>query len=207
VTNADLAPTILHAARARPRRVQDGRSLFPLLDDPGREWGRDLLIEGNAGANGTFDALRTYRYVYVEYANGERELYDLRSDPFQLQSRHADPRYAAVRAQLARRLAALQTCRGRACRRRPRLRLATRPRRRCVRRFVRARVVGRDRRSVSRADFIVRGRRLARDRRAPFAKRVRIRRVRRGRRFRFRARVSTGDGRVVTLDRRLRRCA
>ncbi|HKF80675.1 MAG TPA: sulfatase/phosphatase domain-containing protein [Thermoleophilaceae bacterium] len=66
VTNADLAPTIRDAANARPGRLEDGRSLFPLLRDSGREWGRDLLIEGNAGVNGGFSALRTYRYVYVE---------------------------------------------------------------------------------------------------------------------------------------------
>jgi arylsulfatase A-like enzyme len=207
VTNADLAPTILDAADARPGgRVLDGRSVFALLRDRGREWGRDMLIEGGAGAAGVFTAIRTYRYVYVEYANGERELYDLRRDAAQLMSRHADPAYASVRRRLARRVAALKSCRGRACRRRPRLRLATRPRRRCARRIVRVRVVGSDRRAVSRADFSVRGRRVARDRRSPFAKRLSIRRVRRGRRFRVRARVTTGDGRVVTLDRRLRRC-
>ncbi len=206
VTNADLAPTILDAANARPGRVEDGRSLFPLLRDSGREWGRDLLIEGNAGVNGGFTALRTYRYIYVEYSNGERELYDLRSDPFQLQSRHADPAYASIRAALAGRLAALKACRGRGCRRHPRLRLATRPRHRCARRAVRARIVGSDRRTVAEVDFIVRGRRAARDRKPPFVKRVRIRRVRPGRRFRLRARATTVDGRVMTLDRRLRRC-
>jgi N-acetylglucosamine-6-sulfatase len=206
VTNADLAPTILDAADARPGRVEDGRSLFPLLRDRGREWGRDLLVEGAAGVNGPFRALRNYRYVYVEYANGERELYDLQRDPYQLQSRHADRRYRTVRRMLARRLEALRSCRGRGCRKRPRLRLGTRPRRRCARRAVRVRIVGRDRRTVRRSDFFVGRRRAARDRRSPFAKRLRIRGVRPGRRFRVRARVTTRDGRVVTLDRHLRRC-
>ena len=31
-------------------------------------------------------ALRTEQYLYVEYANGERELYDLHADPYQLQN-------------------------------------------------------------------------------------------------------------------------
>ena len=139
VTNADLAPTILDAADARAGRVQDGRSLFPLLRDRGREWGRDLLIEGgDAGAN-AFDALRTYRYVFVQYTNGEQELYDLRRDPFQLQSRHADPRYSRTKAELARRLIALRSCRGRGCRARPGVRLrVARSRRGCL-----ARVRGR----------------------------------------------------------------
>ena len=43
---------------------------------------------------GEFDALRTYRYLYAEYSTGERELYDLERDPYELQSRHADGAYA-----------------------------------------------------------------------------------------------------------------
>ena len=35
MTNADLAPTILDAAGRPPRPAPDGRSLFPLLADPG----------------------------------------------------------------------------------------------------------------------------------------------------------------------------
>ena len=130
VTNADLAPTILDAADARPGRVQDGRSLFPLLRDTHRrEWGRDLLIEGGDGGANQFDAIRTYRYVFVQYVNGEQELYDLKRDPFQLQSLHADPRYAAVKAELARRLGALAVCAGKGCRARPDAKLHVRAKR------------------------------------------------------------------------------
>lgn len=123
VTNTDLAPTILEAANAQPGRVQDGRSLFPLLRDPGLEWDRDLLIEGGEeglrGQTQPFVALRTPRYVYVEYANRDQELYDLPYDPLQLESRHADPEYAAVREELARRLAALRNCAGPTCSTKP----------------------------------------------------------------------------------------
>ncbi|HEU0024197.1 MAG TPA: sulfatase [Thermoleophilaceae bacterium] len=183
VTNADLAPTILEAAGGRPGKVQDGRSLFGLLRDGGREWGRDLLIEGNIPGGG-FDALRTYRYLYAAYSTGERELYDLELDPHQLQSLHADPSYRRVKAGLARRLAALKDCAGRACRARPTAKLRVR---RCV-----ARVSGG---GVERVAFQSRTR--ARVRRAPF------RALAAGRRLR--ARVRTLDGRVVTLDRRLPR--
>jgi N-acetylglucosamine-6-sulfatase len=127
VTNADLAPTILEAAGAVSGRVPDGRSLFPLLRDPGLEWGRDLLIEGPSGAVSiAFAALRTYRYVYAEHDNGDLELYDLDRDPYQLRSLHRDPRYDAVRARLAERLAALQVCAGATCRRPPRTALTLR---------------------------------------------------------------------------------
>jgi N-acetylglucosamine-6-sulfatase len=193
VTNADLAPTILDVARAGAGRAQDGRSLFGLLRDPGREWGRDLLIEGGDGTPNQFDAIRTYRYVFVQYVNGEQELYDLRRDPFQLQSLHLDPAYAGLKAQLALRLAALSNCAGRGCRARPDARLRVRPHRVrgggsvCV-----ARVSGT---GVDAVRF--EARRRVRDHSAPFRKRVRGRRVR--------ARVTTDTASVVTLDRRLPR--
>jgi N-acetylglucosamine-6-sulfatase len=195
VTNADLAPTILDATNVRPGRLQDGRSLFPLLRDSQREWGRDLLIEGGDGNRAgvtQFDALRTYRYVYVEYISGERELYDLRHDPYQLDSHHGAPAYASVQRLLARRLATLRGCGGPGCRSRPRVTLRVRRSSgRC-----RARIRGA---RIERVSFLKSGRRIARDRRRPFSRRVRVGRGR------LRARVRTRDGRVVTVDRRLRR--
>ena len=50
--------------------------------------------------------------MYTEYANGDRELYDLRIDSAQVASRHADPAYAKIRGRLAKRLAAMKTCSG-----------------------------------------------------------------------------------------------
>jgi N-acetylglucosamine-6-sulfatase len=128
VTNADLAPTILEAAGAQPAgRLPDGRSLFPLLRDRGLEWGRELLVQGAPGFMAVaYAALRNDRFVYAEHDNGERELYDLRRDPDQLDNVIGERRFAAVEARLAERLAALATCSGRSCWRGPRLRLALR---------------------------------------------------------------------------------
>jgi N-acetylglucosamine-6-sulfatase len=188
VTNADLAPTILEAAGAKPGKPQDGRSLFPLLEDRGLEWGRDLLIEGAPGVNQpAFDALRTYRYVYVQHATGERELYDLERDPHQLTSLHNDPAYASVQADLSLRLGLLAACAGRSCHAKPAARLAVRS--------CRARVSG----SGVEAVTFRSARRLRQDRAQPFGSPVGGRSLR--------ARIQTSDGRVVTLDRSLpRRC-
>ncbi|MBW3633162.1 MAG: sulfatase [Chloroflexi bacterium] len=59
--------------------------------------------------------LRTEQYLYVEYANGERELYDMPADPYQLQNlaATADP---ALLADLAARLDQLRVCAGADCR-------------------------------------------------------------------------------------------
>jgi N-acetylglucosamine-6-sulfatase len=118
VANVDLAPTIVDAANATPGRLLDGRSLLPLLASPATPLARDLLVERGPGED-PYAALRTNRYLYVEYASGARELYDLATDPYQLRSRHADPAYASVRSNLAARLARMRTCRGANCRTAP----------------------------------------------------------------------------------------
>ncbi|MES1241912.1 MAG: sulfatase [Acidobacteriota bacterium] len=118
VANIDLAPTIVAFTGARARRQMDGRSLLPLALDPTEGRDRDLLLEGFSrnSARPSYEAIRTPRWLWVEYRNGSRELYDLEADPLQLRSRHGDPALAAVQADLARRLAKLRTCAGATCR-------------------------------------------------------------------------------------------
>jgi len=135
VANVDLAPTILELASAK--RVGgapiDGRSLMRFARNPALRTDRPLLLEtGGLRATSlepeddkgtvpvrtirTYRAVRTERWLYVVYRSGERELYDLLNDPFQLRSRHNDPRYAATRRALRAELDRLATCRGRICR-------------------------------------------------------------------------------------------
>jgi N-acetylglucosamine-6-sulfatase len=109
--NADLAPTLVDLANADPDRVMDGRSLIPVANRPGIERGRELLIE-----EPSFKAIRTEGYMYAEHHTGEKELYDLNKDPFELVSRHNDPAYASVRKQLAAELGKLRSCAGSGCR-------------------------------------------------------------------------------------------
>jgi hypothetical protein len=109
--NIDLAPTIARWGRATPDRVMDGLSLTPLLGSGGaaQNWRTDFLVElyrhlPPAQNGDVIKALRTEHEVYVEYQSGPRELYDLRSDPDQLQNIYttADPSHIAdLSAQLA----------------------------------------------------------------------------------------------------------
>jgi arylsulfatase A-like enzyme len=110
VINADLAPTLVDLSNAKPGRAMDGRSLIPVAKNPALERGRKLLIE-----EPRFSAIRTERYMYAEHRSGEKELYDLREDPYELRSRHNSPAYASVRKQLASTLARLRTCAGQSC--------------------------------------------------------------------------------------------
>ncbi len=118
VSNVDLAATLVDFAAARPGRTPDGRSLRPLLRDPSRVWSRDLLIESPLleGTDEIYTAIRTDRYIWIEYRNGDRELYDLNHDPNELNNLQADPAYQSVRAALTKKLARLRTCVGASCR-------------------------------------------------------------------------------------------
>jgi arylsulfatase A-like enzyme len=87
VANTDWAPTIADWAGAEPPGFVDGRSFSPLLDQkPPEEWRERLLIEFFK-ENREFSGLRTANgKTYVEYGTGERELYDLGEDPYQLEN-------------------------------------------------------------------------------------------------------------------------
>lgn len=110
VSNVDLAPTIVALAGATARRKMDGRDLLPVALDPSIGQDRALFFEvlSRNKSRPSYEAVRTSRWMWIEYRNGSRELYDMQADPLQLQSRHKAPGLARVRADLARRLAALR---------------------------------------------------------------------------------------------------
>jgi arylsulfatase A-like enzyme len=105
VANIDLAPTIAAVAGV-PLPDADGRSLLPLLEGSADGWRRALLVEHMRGTNPipTYCAIRTSRYLFVSYVTGERELYDLENDPFELANlaRSAPERQARLEGVLER---------------------------------------------------------------------------------------------------------
>ena len=118
-SNADLSPTILDLAGARATLPQDGVSLLKAARDPSRLNRRGVLIQTAANPRNVppYAAIRTQRYRYETTTNGTgvEGLYDLRRDPWELQSKHADPAYARVKAILAAALERLRSCRGASC--------------------------------------------------------------------------------------------
>jgi len=94
VLNIDLAPTLAHIAGIEPPGFIDGHSFLPLLYNQQRSWRRNFMV-GRLQSQGLeqeqragkirFKALRTHRWIYVEYGgNPNRELYDVQRDPYQL---------------------------------------------------------------------------------------------------------------------------
>ena len=81
---------------------------------------KDPIKSLKSAANGNFapayKAIRTDRYLYVLYANGQTELYDMLYDPAQVRSLAADRRFKPVRKYLFNALVSLATCAGAGCR-------------------------------------------------------------------------------------------
>ena len=125
VTTFDLTATILDIAGGTLRGM-DGESKAGLLYGADRGWSYPMLTEGllkdvhrsakGFGSGLTEIGIRTGRYKYVSYADGDRELYDLVTDPLELESRIDDPAYSTVQRDLDRlwwdtRTAASEACR------------------------------------------------------------------------------------------------
>lgn len=64
-----------------------------------------------------YSAIRAGRYKYIEYADGGRELYDLKVDPYELRNKVHTSRYRKVYKYLEDQLAKRRFCDGAACRR------------------------------------------------------------------------------------------
>lgn len=95
LAHLDLCPTLLELGGAPLPPDLDGKSFAPLLHDPASfdeaGWQNAIMIENWQTKNffgrtqpTIYTALRFFDSVYVSWANGAREYYDLANDPFQL---------------------------------------------------------------------------------------------------------------------------
>jgi arylsulfatase A-like enzyme len=131
----DFAPTFLAMAGAQPEPSVDGQSMLGVAEHGDRGWRRGILTETgpreigpDVAISGLLDrprgpsplrfsqGVRTARYLYVEHASRERELYDLRRDPGELVNLVDRPAQASVVRALARQLDLLRACRAAGCR-------------------------------------------------------------------------------------------
>jgi arylsulfatase A-like enzyme len=139
--NTDFAPTF--ADLAGVEFPADGRSLAPLLsgEEP-TSWRSTVLLEkprvdteeaeeeggkgkgktgsggvpkGSSGGSPAFEAVRTETHKYVEYDNGEAELYDVANDPYELENVYETANPSLVE-DLKAKLEALRNCSEKRCR-------------------------------------------------------------------------------------------
>jgi N-acetylglucosamine-6-sulfatase len=123
--NIDLCPTFSEIGGASVPANVDGLSLLPLLrGQTPSEWRKVALVEHHgpvrnlvdpdfpgmrSGNPTTYEAIRGSSWLYVEYADGEREYHDLATDPDELHNT-----YPALsneeKASLHATVAAVQSC-------------------------------------------------------------------------------------------------
>jgi N-acetylglucosamine-6-sulfatase len=115
VSHIDLPPTLLDLAGA-PWSDLDGRSLRRVLLNEDRRpagWRDEVFVEDLKRG---WNMLRTPKYAYVEWNDGQKELYDMYADPYQMRSLHTEQAKADLISKLSSRLSEMKSCSGPSCR-------------------------------------------------------------------------------------------
>jgi arylsulfatase A-like enzyme len=135
-TSVDFAPTFADAGATTPGSAVDGMSLLGVARAGDQGWTRAVLTEtgpklgtvrdtdeaGNPLQPGATPdvryliGIRTDRYLYVNAATGEEELYDLVVDPEQYRNLVGDARYAEALRTLREDLKLMRSCDAAECR-------------------------------------------------------------------------------------------
>ena len=97
VSLLNLYPTLIDLCSLPSRSDLEGISLRPLLEDPATPWDRPAVMTFGRGNH----AVRSERYRYIRYANGEEELYDHANDPEEWTNLAGDPGRADLISRLA----------------------------------------------------------------------------------------------------------
>ena len=118
VSTVDIAATLNELANANPTRNQNGRSIKSLLDGSSAWPNKVLLHWGGGGTFGEpatdpafvpgYFGIRTPQWKYIEYETGEKELYDMKNDQFELTNQANNPKYINTRNELKSQLQALK---------------------------------------------------------------------------------------------------
>lgn len=115
-------PSATPGTTPKAKRKQNGANATPSpMGTPQPQGGRQRNTRAAAAGKvspPTYSALRNADYLYVEYTTGDKELYDIRKDPNELQNLagSSDPQVQTTMRQLSARLQQLRNCHGASCR-------------------------------------------------------------------------------------------
>jgi N-acetylglucosamine-6-sulfatase len=116
VLNIDIPPTLAELAGAKIPEKMQGTSLVPLLREESSGWRKSFMYEyfQEAYAPGfvTVVGVRAKRYKYIEslrQTGDINELYDLETDPGEMNNRINDPGYQSIKAEMIGELQKLKT--------------------------------------------------------------------------------------------------
>lgn len=101
IAHIDLCPTILELANAPIPEFVDAKSFLSVINDPAAhneaDWQSAIMIENwnnkttfNTTSLCTYTSLRLPNAVYISWASGDQEYYDLMVDPLQLNNSYDD---------------------------------------------------------------------------------------------------------------------
>ena len=103
VSLADVYPTLLDlCGLPDPPQAQlfKGKSIRPLLGDPSAKWNRPVYSTYAYNNH----SVRTERWRYTRYANGDEELYDHAADPNEWVNLAGNPEHDTIKLRLAKQL-------------------------------------------------------------------------------------------------------
>jgi N-acetylglucosamine-6-sulfatase len=112
--NIDVAPTFLELAGVAVPKEMQGKSLVPVLKGNAPGWRQSAMfeyfLEKQYPNIPTYHAVRDQRWKYIRYDEwpGMDELYDLKSDPYELKNLFKEPAQAGKVAEMKKELARLE---------------------------------------------------------------------------------------------------
>jgi len=90
-------PTLCELAGLNIPDTVEGVSITPLFENPERHWGVPAITTHDRGNH----AVRSDRWRYIRYANGDEELYDHSKDPHEWTNLASDPELGHVKNRLS----------------------------------------------------------------------------------------------------------
>ncbi len=100
--NYDLTATIMDLAGV-PAPHMEGRSLLPVMNNPGVEWREDWYyhhdVYSRSGKLPTCEGVRTEQWKYIRYKDTDpvqEELFDIQADPKEMNDLHGNPEFAPI---------------------------------------------------------------------------------------------------------------
>lgn len=94
----DVYPTLVELGGLPAKAGMDGRSLAPLLRDPGHAWPHAAVSTQMPGNH----SVRTEDWRYIRYANGDEELYAHPGDPHELRNLAPGAGYERIKRDLGK---------------------------------------------------------------------------------------------------------
>lgn len=104
VSLQDIYPTLMELCGLSKPDYVDGKSLVPLLRNPQAEWESTAI----SYLNNQYASIRTERFRFTRYKEGQEELYDHERDPHEWKNVIGNPEYATVANQLRGKLPAYE---------------------------------------------------------------------------------------------------